>query len=198
MKACKLLLVAIGAALLLGGLVGAASARSFSTTSQTFRVAFRTVTARGLFGISNCPVTLEGSLHSRTIPKVNDTLMGYITRASLGTCGPEAMVTILTETLPWHVRYGFFNGALPNITAISAHILEFSYRIRDTRTCLARTGSENRIVITFLRDTTTRALTTTELIGNIITDCNEFAVFSSTRDPVTVLNSSSRITVTLI
>jgi hypothetical protein len=199
MKACKLLLSAIGAALLLGALAGVASARNLSTTSQTFRVAFRTLTVRGMFGVTNCEITLEGSLHARTIAKVNDTLIGYITRATRGTCGAEGGTTILTETLPWRVLYGTFNGVLPNISAITTHIVDFSYQIRErTRTCLARSLPENRIVMPFLRDTTSRALTIAELIGNIITDCNEFAVFSSTRDSVTVLNSSARITVTLI
>jgi hypothetical protein len=199
MNACKLLLSTISAAVLLAALAGSASARNFSSTSQTFRVAFRTVTVRGMFGVSNCPLTLEGSLHARTISKVNDNLVGYITRAVRGACGSEASTTVLTETLPWPLRYGTFTSALPNITSITLHILEFSYRIQELlRTCLVRSSGENRVVFPILRDTTSRALTTAELIGNVITDCGTNAVFSSTRDPVTVLNSSSRITITLI
>jgi len=85
------LLVAVGAAALLSVCVSTATAGRLSTSSPTFRSTFRELRLRLPFGTTNCPVTLEGTLHSSTLAKVAGSLIGYITRASVAnvcTSGP--------------------------------------------------------------------------------------------------------------
>src|SRR4051794_14739384 len=164
MKFCKVLLAALGATVLLGALVSTASARNFSTSSQTLRASFREVRWRLPFGITNCQVTLEGSLHSRTIDKVPGRLIGYITSAALGSCS-SGTATILRETLPWHVRYANFTGTLPNITSLGTNVIDASFRVRETFTitCLARSTAAQPAIGTFNRDVVGRTLTTAEI-----------------------------------
>ena len=76
MKLIKTLLTTAAAALLLAGLVATASARTFSVSNQTLRSQFREVNFALPFFTTRCQVTLEGSLHSRTIAKVMDSLIG--------------------------------------------------------------------------------------------------------------------------
>ena len=86
MKLCKLLLAAVGATVLLGSLVSSASARAFSVDNSNIRAAFREVRFHFPEATVICQVTLEGSLHSMTIAKTIGSLIGYITRATLGPC----------------------------------------------------------------------------------------------------------------
>lgn len=202
MKLCKLLLAALGATVLLCALVSTASARSLSSSSQTLRSTFREVRFRGLFGLANCAVTLEGSLHSRTIAKTPGLLMGYITAAIKEPICTSGAATILTETLPWHVRYLSFTGTLPNITSIRVNVIDSAWRIRENGgiTCLARSTPTEPALGTFSREAG-GALTTSEIGGSIRTgpECfNQVGTFESDRGPVTVLNSTTKITVTLI
>jgi hypothetical protein len=84
--------------------VTTATARTLSIgPSQQFRETFNDIESS--FGEirNDCRLTLEGSLHARTIAKVAGALLGYITRFATGQCTQGT--TILTETLPWHVRY---------------------------------------------------------------------------------------------
>lgn len=202
MKLCKLLLAALGATVLLGALVSTASARIFrADPGQTLRTSFREVRFRLPFGITNCQVTLEGSLHSRTIAKVDQELIGYITRAELGPCSSGA-ATILRETLPWHVRYNGFTGELPNITSMRILVVNSSFRVREPSgvTCLARSSATEPALGTFTREVG-GALTTATIGGSIRTgaECfRQLGTFTSDEGPVTVLGSSTRITVTLI
>jgi hypothetical protein len=191
MRLSKLLLATIGATVLLGALVGSASARSFSSTSQTLRSTFSRVRFSGVFGSITCHVTLEGSLHTRTIAKVAGTLIGYITAANLGECA-EGSATILRETLPWHVRYLSFTGTLPAITSLSINVIGASFRVREPlATCLARSTPESPSVGTFNREAG-GALLTAEISGTIPTSCGANGSFASDRGAVTVLNSTTR------
>jgi hypothetical protein len=202
MKHCKLLLAALGAMVLLGALVSTASAGRLSSSSQTLRSTFREVRFRMPFFTPNCQVTLEGSLHSRTIAKVAGSLIGYINRAILGPCS-SGTATILSETLPWHVRYLSFSGTLPSISSIRINVVNASFRIREPFgiTCLARSTATEPAIGTFTREAG-GALTTSEIGGSIRTtgeSCGEIpGEFSSDRGPVTAVGSSTRITVTLI
>jgi hypothetical protein len=67
MRNRKLLLATIGASVILGSLVGSASARTLSleNTSTTIRDAFRTVTFNGVFGDIRCALTLEACTQGR-------------------------------------------------------------------------------------------------------------------------------------
>ena len=197
MKFAKTLFAVAAATALLGTLASAASARNLATTSQTVRVAFRSITFRGAFGDIVCPVTVEGSFHSRTHAKVVGSLVGYITRADLGAC-PTGRATVLREALPWHVRYQAFSGSLPNISSITAHATGMAFSIREPfATCLARSDAANPGIIHLYRESA-GAATTTEFGGTIPTTCGASGTFMSTRDTPTVLNTTTRITITLI
>jgi len=200
MKLFKLLLSVAGATVLLGALVSTASAGRLSSSHATLRSTFSRVDFTGGFGTVECAITLEGSLHSRSINKVPLGLIGSITRAIVGVC-PRGSATILQESLPWNVRYMSFTGTLPNITAINVRVLYPAFRIREPTfgiTCLALTENEEPSFGTFSRDTVSRTLTTARITGEVETDCGTSGTLSSNAGPITVLNSTSRITVTLI
>src|SRR5689334_18146864 len=100
----RALLAAAGATLLLTALTGTAAAGRLSSSSQTFRATFREVRYTGGFQPPTCALTLEGSFHARTIVKTITTLVGSITRASLGSC-TQGSADVLVITLPWHLQY---------------------------------------------------------------------------------------------
>jgi hypothetical protein len=199
MQVRRLLLATIGATVLLGSLVGSASARTLSleNASATFRVVFRTVTFNGIFGDIRCAVTVEGSVHARTLAKVTTNLIGYITSAILGTCA-EGTATILRETLPWHVHYSGFTSTLPNITSIRLAADGVSFRMREPfATCLATSTHERPAIGTFGRSVSTRKVTEAELSGRVPTNCGSEGTLSSTKDRV-VDGNGAELTVTLI
>jgi len=202
MRTLQPILVMIGATVLLCALVSSASARNFETTSQTLRAQFRELRFSFPFGSPACQVTVEGSFHARTIQKVVGTLSGFITRADLGICS-GGTVTILRETLPWHIRYSAFTGTLPNITSVRASVIGASLRVRETSgmiICLARTTATEPGIVTFNREVG-GAVTNVELGGRIRVgaECfGESGTFSSDRAPLTALNTTTRITIRLI
>jgi hypothetical protein len=120
----KLLVAALAATALFAALTSSASARSFSISNQNIRAVFRPLIFQSNNGDRvSCTVTLEGTFHYRTFLKVERSLIGYITRAitDLPNCRSEGISTnirarVLTETLPWHVRYISFTGRLPEVT----------------------------------------------------------------------------------
>jgi len=117
-------MTALAAAMLMAFAVGSASARTLSISNQQIRSTFRSMEfgVEGL-GTDRCDVTLEGSLHSRTIVKAVGTLLGYITRVTTANC------TLTTAILgvPWHVRYVSFSGTLPNITLLTVRVSRVSF-----------------------------------------------------------------------
>src|SRR4029077_3157461 len=95
-----------------------------------------------------CPVTLEGSLHSRTIPKiVRVLLIGAVStvRIKNESCtGGTASVL----RLPWHMTYEGFRGTLPNITSVLLLLARFQFGLMveifgTRRTCLYGTSTDN-------------------------------------------------------
>jgi hypothetical protein len=180
MKTCKLLLAAAGATVLLGTLVSSAAARNFSISNQNIRASFSSVVFSG-FGNTRCHLTLEGSLHSRTMPKVSGSLIGYITSAVLGPCA-TGTATISRERLPWHVRYHGFIGALPNITSLITHVIGASFRIREPFgiTCHVVTTAASPAIGIFHRNTITHRLEHVGIEGEIATtDCGAHGILSS-------------------
>jgi hypothetical protein len=199
MRMWKMAIALVSATIGLAVLVGGASAGRLSTSSQTARDGFSAVSFRGGFGVDACPVTVEGSFHSRTISKVGGTLMGYLTRIALGTC-TQGSATVLTETLPWHTRYSSFTGSLPAISSVILRVVGVSFAIREPVfgiTCLARGTEAAPTIATFRRDAG-GTLTTSTVNGSIPTNCGTEGEISGTSNSFTVLNSSTRITVTLI
>jgi hypothetical protein len=131
----------MAAAALLVALAGTASANDLSIGSATPRITWsRLDFSDGSITLS-CAVTLEASLHSTTIRKVLNALIGTISRAA-AECTGEAR--LLTETLPWHIRYAGFTGVLPNIASVSMYFVGPGILIRPMGLrCLARATESN-------------------------------------------------------
>lgn len=139
----RLTLVALAASFALAAAVGAASAGRLSTSNQFIRATWRSLEFVTGFGTIRCPVTLEGSLHSRTIAKVARALIGAITEASVNqaSCsGAAANSRVIThngvedllgvaapQTLPWHLTYESFAGTLPRIEKLNLLLNRFRF-----------------------------------------------------------------------
>ncbi|MFL5817572.1 MAG: hypothetical protein ACJ76L_08220 [Conexibacter sp.] len=169
MNRCKLLLAMLGASALLCAASGTASARNFSASSQTFSVTWARFEITGAFGTYSCPVTIEGSFHTRTIAKNVGGLIGYVTRASVGLCSTGLFETrVLTETLPWHVRYRSFTGLLPNIGSISTSIIGFALQVKETPfaiRCLGASSAAEPLILNFGGEPTVSGTITTNCPG---------------------------------
>jgi hypothetical protein len=161
----KIALAAFGAALVLASAVGVASAGRFSITNRTFRVTWSPITYTGGGIQVECNVTIEGSFHSTTIQKVVGTLVGYVTRAAVThPCtegawyylnGVEVLRGVtLSNTLPWHIRYRSFVGALPNIQKIGLDIIDYSFLIETVLIpgCLYRSTAARPVQWDFVRE----------------------------------------------
>jgi hypothetical protein len=210
-KSARLVLGLAAAATMLAAFAASASARNLSISNQSLRATWREMIFTEPFGGTVvCPVTLEGTLHNRTIAKEPYRLIGYITRGIVGTAvqcsGGEA--TILQESLPWHVRYQSFEGRLPDITRINTLISRASFRVRLINagvTCLftTRETTEEHARGLFRREAG-GALTDVEVEGTITS--NEACALglrirgrlSGRSTTLTLLNAATRLTVTLI
>lgn len=174
MNRCKLLLATLGAMAMLGMLAGAASARSFSSSTQTFRVTWHEFEISDESGAVSaiCPLTLEGSFHARTYAKVAGALVGYINRAGLASTCPFEF-RLLTETLPWHVRYRLFSGVLPNIATVAWSVVGFAIRLREPTfgtTCLGTSTATEPLILTYTRIVTPEVAAS----GSLTTSCPPF------------------------
>jgi hypothetical protein len=207
LRRSKLLLTALTATVLLGMLVGSASANRLRVSNGNFRITWSSLEfTESFFGIRvRCPVTLEGSFHSATISKVIGSLIGYVTRAGVtNTACTGGHATVLTATLPWHVTYEGFGGPLPNITSIIQLLrnASFGLEIAGFVNCLSR--AEN-VRGTITGSTSGGVFTTTTLTpGRETIACREAGggtvttgTFSGTGN-ITLLGTTTRITVTLI
>jgi hypothetical protein len=201
MRLCNPLLAVVTATAVFGTVVATASARQLEFSSQTLRATFREVRLSGLPGEVTCQVTLEGSLHSRTIAKALSTLIGYITRARLGPCA-VGTATILQEWLPWHLRYGGFTGTLPNITRVAVDVALVGIRVRTNvgEICLILSFTPEPLTLT-MNVAAGGVLSSMSWSNEIKTgpECFEFKLRPlSDNGPVTVLNSTTRVTIRLI
>jgi len=203
MKICKLLFAAAGATVLLGALVSSASARNLSVSNQSISGMWSSVEFNLPGATTRCHVTLEGSLHSRTMAKVLGSLMGYITRAILGPC-LSGTATILRETLPWHVSYSGFRGTLPNIDSIIVHVTEAAWRVRESggTNCLARSSAARPAIGQFHRNTVSHEITEASISGRIPTGFECLGIegtFRSDSGAISLLGTQNvRISVSLI
>ena len=200
MRLGKTLIAIVGATVFLCALASAATARNLSINNQNLRASWREARFSGAFGNTVCPLTIEGSFHTRTLAKVLGTLTGFVTRAIVGACSTGS-ATLLTETLPWHSRYQGFTGTLPRISTLTAHVIDVAMRVREPGGifCLSRSTATEPVIITANREVVTGALTNAEIAGAIRTDCfGAVGTFASDRGPVSQLGSTTRLTVTLI
>ena len=130
MRFTKVFLGVVGATVLLSALVSSASARNLSSSSLTKTILWRRGDFSGGFGTIECEVLLSGRYHTRTITKTTNSLIGYITEASILRC-IRAGATMNRETLPWHLTYQGFGGTLPNITTAIVNLSGASWNIRE-------------------------------------------------------------------
>lgn len=176
----KLGLTALAASLLLAAAVGSASARNLSTSNQNIRATWSSLEFNAAeFVIIRCPVTLEGSFHTRTIAKVRGALIGAVTRADLNqsrcTNGSGAPFngseryngTTSPQTLPWHMTYEGFRGILPNITSLEILLQRFRFGLRDSSSlCTGQYGrAEDNISAAATRGATGAITTLTPIEG---------------------------------
>jgi hypothetical protein len=150
MQWSKILLAALSAATMLALAVGTASANRLSLSESEFDLRWTALRfSDNVFGgFVSCPLTLLGRFHSRTITKTRGLLIGYIDHARVGARGGSAenctggALTILTATLPWHVRYRSFTGTLPRITTVSLDLIGVALRIDNSGSvCLTRSDA---------------------------------------------------------
>ena len=204
-----ILRVALATTALTLSLTHTASASHISISSQNFRVTWNPLVFGSASGPSGslvrCNVTLEGSFHSATIAKTIGALVGYVTRASLPhpCTGGEAWALTAaegrTETLPWHVTFEGFEGALPTISGVR-QLLHVSFQINLFGVeCLYEGNDQGsseltRGVATFERPDGSVGIP--KKSGGFL--CPNEGFFGAETGTVTVLGTTTRITVTLI
>jgi len=155
MKLSKSLLAVVGATALLGAAVSSASAGRLSSSSQTIRATWTRMDFSGGFGRIECEVTVEGSLHARSIVKTVNGLIGFFTAVSVRNPCIRGGATVLRETLPWHVTFRSFTEALPNIGSIATNVIGASFALREPSfgaSCLARTTASSPGILSWIRD----------------------------------------------
>ena len=114
--------VAVVATAVVLGASATAAARNISSSSGNFRQTYGSITFESEEVESiTCPLTLEGSLASRTFSKVTGSQIGSITRANIGegACTGPATAGIESGRLPWRLAYQSFEGALPSFTRMN-------------------------------------------------------------------------------
>jgi len=217
-RSIKMTLTALAAAFLLFSAVATASARNLSSSSQTLRVTWASLEfVASEVSTIRCRLTLEGSFHSRTIAKVARSLIGAITRATVAhpCTGGEAWVDNGVEAapggsinrLPFHITYEGFSNILPNITLLILLLSRISFVRQSGIDCTARYGSAtDNISGNAVREAGGGITTLTPVEGrnrlNLVSRIGGFfcpaSISLSGTSNVTVLNSASRITITLI
>lgn len=143
----KLFIATLTASLTLAATISTATANRIAFDEQGFRqpmTEFTVSESGGGFAVS-CRITLEGSFHSRSISKASEALIGYIRTAAVEPLCIEGRMRILTETLPWHVRYESFSGTLPNITGINLRDVGMALAIEKglSAVCLLKATTAN-------------------------------------------------------
>jgi hypothetical protein len=217
MRRFKLLATGLVAVCALAVTTGAASARRFELSSQSFRIVW-TIFRVGNEGAGEpeirCPITLEGTFHSRTFSKVANLQIGVVTRAIASTTRPPCSFNngaeafrLLEATVPWEVLYVSFTGTLPRIERIRLSIVGFAFLITFfTRSCLYQPSAGAQALGDLSLSTETGEVSrfrwdeTRPIPGRLE---NPFPICPGTErlegtGTVTVLNSTTRITIRLV
>jgi hypothetical protein len=209
----RLLVAGITAAFVFSMAIGSASANRLSTSAQDIDMRWSNLIFSSDAGSSvTCPITLQGSFHSRTLGKVVNGLIGFVSRGSVrgqnsaGNC-TGGTGTVLTATLPWHITYRSFQGTLPNITGVKINLIGTSFQIQPegSLTCLARATTTNPMVGTVnLSSGRATSLSADPSASIPLTGSGGFCAFGGeghfegTTSSVTRLASTASITITLI
>ncbi len=203
----RLLSASLCAATVLAAAVGTASATRVATSSQTARATWTGMEfiAEGVTTV-RCPVTFEGSIHSRTILKTPGLLLGYITRGTVGEAScTNGSARLLTASLPWHSRYKTFFGTLPSITAIDTNIIGAEWLI-GTRvlgveiSCLYTSTAAEPLQMHLSREAS-GGMTSEAISGSVRSSTGGICPRGSlggTSSTLTVAGRSERIIVTLV
>ncbi len=144
-----LTLAGIAAILAMALSINTASANRLSLSHLTTRAIFNPIEFRGGVGAWSCRLTLEQSFHSATITKTVGALLGYVTGATIQRPCSAGEITILSETLPWHLQYGGFTGTLPQFRGLILNMLGLAFRVNESVfgiSCLARSTQERPFV----------------------------------------------------
>jgi hypothetical protein len=157
----RAVLAIVLAAATLAVAVGVAGANRIELSNQAIRTVWREFRVSGGGFEITCPVTMEGSFHSRTISKVTEQLIGFITSAQAAGpgCTGGAVIYVLngreilrvtvSNTLPWHIQYESFTGTLPNITGMKVRLVDVSLLVQITieeARCLYRSTAERPLL----------------------------------------------------
>jgi hypothetical protein len=159
----KLILAALTAALALGALVSAATATRLAVSNQLFRVTWKSLSFNGgsSFGQVLCPVTIEGTFHSRTIVKSVGALIGFVTSATVASSScTGGSARVLQESLPWHVLYTGFEGTLPKIATLFVSMLGGKFQVHSNlnlQNCLYEATAANPMKGAINRNTSSGA-----------------------------------------
>jgi hypothetical protein len=214
----KLALSAVAASILIAAVTSTASARNLSVSNRNIRITWASLRLEAGSGVL-CPITLEGSFRSMTIAKVARNLIGAVTQGIVNqtACTRGIIATFngleiyngvtKSNTLPWHLTYESFVGALPNIRAVRVLLSRFRLGVRDEEEiCAAEVGSATDNVTFSAVVGAGGALSTfspVEGMNRATLIRNSGVICPSTTDVintgnVTVLNSTTRISITLI
>jgi len=221
----RLALAGLGAGLLLAGLVTAASANHLSVSNRSIRAVFPELVFESKemqippLEPIRCRVTMEGSFHSATFAKVREAEIGDITRAIVAhPCevgGKEYFIFNGTETflrarpetsLPWAITYQTFSGTLPRLSAVNVNITGIIMQVSYPLGCLEQYGraTESRPwvfnieangLVTSLQPGTGHLLRRQAMESE---RCASLARFSRPSAAVTLLETTTGITITLI
>jgi len=195
MKLSKLLLAVVGATVLLSVLVSATSARNLEDSEQRVTGLWTRWNFSGGFGTAECEVKISGTFHTRTSTKTVNSLIGYITEATVLRCASGGY-TINQASLPWHERYEGFTGTLPIISGWSERVTGAEWRVREPLfgvICTVRRESSSiRRTFTVSSGTVTRA----DVSGT--SRCSEIEGTLSGSTTNVTNGSGARITVRLI
>jgi hypothetical protein len=201
----KLVVAGLAAALAFGALSSTSSANRIALSGRQWRATWNKLRYVGFVTIE-CHVTIEGSFHSRTLSKVLEALIGYVTRATVDSTNcTGGSARALTETLPWHIRYGGFTGTLPKIETILLKVAGFRYLIQwGTIECLFASTVSSPMKPTMNINTTTgvaeslRWDETAEIpISSGSSTCSSYR-FEGTVNSFTEGPTTTKITVTLV
>ncbi len=137
----RMLAATLAAALLLAAATSTAAARSFSTSNQNIRITWSAVEFVSAATV-RCRITLEGSFHSRTIAKVERSLIGAVTRLLIDTenC-TGGRGRLRSEFLPAHLSYEGFEGTLPNISSVYGLLSRLRFQIIVSGICTGDYGN---------------------------------------------------------
>jgi hypothetical protein len=156
----RIAVAALTVALALTATCGIANAGSFELSEEGYLIRWRAERPLTLIGDEFrvvCGLRFKGRFHSRTLAKVPGSLVGRVDRAEKGSCSSLEVRTLngietfpdeetaLPNTLPWHIKYVSFSGALPGIQRIRLSVIGVSLVFKDIFgfECLYRSTDTN-------------------------------------------------------